>query len=360
MDSRELHRLALARLTRDQTHPCGANTSARSGFHHDNVKVETPDGIFLVRIPISQAMTPDPRLWPEKRILPVVNQYVAQSPKLLYSSEDPLFHIHEYIDGVPLRQVSPHGEPVPTHVFSDVAAFLAQLAEIPLNALPPLPARWSTSDSRAFAQTMYQWTRTTHSRFVDKYSSLFAALGIPRNPLAPLELDLSSLNQRTPACLHADLHRGNILIRENSCVFLDWELALWGDPVYELAVHLNKMRYQPAEREQMLQQWLSHLSPAHTRGWEEDLPFYLAHERIKFAVNDTVRYAQAVHDEQEGNTPRTMKSTEMLPGIKTRLDLAYPQWTSEELSNTADTGKRESITEAEIADIVLWWRSTKV
>ena len=38
-----------------------------------------------------------------------------------------------------------------------------------------------------------------------------------------------------------------MILARGRTYFLDWELALWGDPVYDLAVHLHKMGYSPQE-----------------------------------------------------------------------------------------------------------------
>lgn len=69
-------------------------------------------------------------------------------------------------------------------------------------------------------------------------------------------------------------------------------MRLWGDPVYDLAVHLHKMGYQDHERDHVLASWLAKMPVEHSAGWEPDLAIYLAHERIKSAIVDTVRYAQ--------------------------------------------------------------------
>jgi hypothetical protein len=38
--------------------------------------------------------------------------------------------------------------------------------------------------------------------------------------------------------------------------FLDWEPAPWGDPVYNLAVHIHKMAYLPEEHGALVSRWL--------------------------------------------------------------------------------------------------------
>jgi aminoglycoside phosphotransferase (APT) family kinase protein len=76
--------------------------------------------------------------------------------------------------------------------------------------------------------------------------------------------------------------------------FLDWELALWGDPVYDLAVHLHKMGYTPREYDTAVATWLASVPPHASQNWEPDLDAYLAHERVKSAVVDAVRYAKII------------------------------------------------------------------
>lgn len=94
--------------------------------------------------------------------------------------------------------------------------------------------------------------------------------------------------------LHADIHRKNMIRELHGTVFLDWELALWGDPVYDLADHLHKMAYLRDERQQMISAWVR-AAPAECReGWEDALTFYTAYERMKSAVVDTVRWSRLI------------------------------------------------------------------
>lgn len=79
-------------------------------------------------------------------------------------------------------------------------------------------------------------------------------------------------------------------------VVIDWEFALWGDPVYDLATHLHKMAYLPDERAHLLQRWAALQSARARDGWRDDLARYLRHEWVKSAVVDSVRYAKLVAD----------------------------------------------------------------
>ncbi|MCM3921058.1 hypothetical protein ND748_05115 [Frankia sp. AiPs1] len=78
--------------------------------------------------------------------------------------------------------------------------------------------------------------------------------------------------------------------------FVDWELALWGGPVYDLAVHLHKMSYHPEESAGVVTGWNTVVSGAAAEGWQPGLDTYLAHERVKSAIVDTVRFTKLIAD----------------------------------------------------------------
>lgn len=102
------------------------------------------------------------------------------------------------------------------------------------------------------------------------------------------------LQPRPFRIIHADLHRKNMIVRGTETVFLDWELALFGDPVCDVAIHLHKMSYLPSEREQLLSAWSAAEPDAAQGHWEQDIAVYLRHEQIKSAVLDAVRYAKVL------------------------------------------------------------------
>ena len=64
--------------------------------------------------------------------------------------------------------------------------------------------------------------------------------------------------------------------------------------VYDLAFHLHKMAYQPDEEAAMRTGWRTAVPGPASDGWEADLDTCLAHERVKSAIVDTVRYAKLI------------------------------------------------------------------
>jgi aminoglycoside phosphotransferase (APT) family kinase protein len=134
------------------------------------------------------------------------------------------------------------------------------------------------------------------------------------------------LTQRPFVCVHADVHRKNMIVDGGFSTFLDWELALWGDPVYDLAVHIHKMAYLPEEHEALVSRWLADMPADHTTGWEHDLDAYLAHERIKSAIVDAVRYSQAFTNDG----PFPYPPPQVITMMTAKINAARAPWGIEE------------------------------
>jgi hypothetical protein len=178
-------------------------------------------------------------------------------------------------------------------VIEDVAELFSQLGATPHEQVPAPPAGWPVDgDTPAFAARLSAVTADVHTRFRPEFGALFAALGIPAEPLASVLRGWATLRPRPFRLLHTDVHRKNMILSDGRTYFLDWELALWGDPVYDLAVHLHKMAYQPDEHDALVARWAETATGPASASWETDLPTYLAHERVKSAIVDTVRYTK--------------------------------------------------------------------
>ncbi|MCL9762801.1 aminoglycoside phosphotransferase family protein [Frankia sp. AiPa1] len=266
-----------------------------SGFYNHNIRLSTPTGNVIVRIPIPDADTMDLKIWPENGILRALRGSVARAPRLLYAHPLPGYQVVEFFPGQLLDTVAPRGVRVSTHIIDDVVELFGQLGLIPLEHLPQLPAGWpDDQDTAVFARHLSAVTAGVYARFSPDYGDLYAQFGIPHNPLAAVEDRWSTLHRRPFRLLHTDIHRKNMITFEGRTYFLDWELALWGDPVYDLAVHLHKMSYQPDEHATLITGWSTTLRGPAIEGWQPDLETYLAHERIKSAIVDTVRYTKLI------------------------------------------------------------------
>lgn len=274
-----------------------ARRSARrmSGYYNDNVRVETPNGPVLVRIPVPGAAQMDLRIWRESEILAVLPSRVERVPRLLHVSDDPPFQVHEFIAGRSLNEVAPRGAPVPSDIVPGVLSMFRQLGDVPRADLPPIPSGWpADGDCSGFAALLSDITQRVVDEFGEEFGTLFRRLGMPEDPLRVPTAGWRSLAFRPFRLVHSDVHRQNIIITDDGPVFLDWELALWGDPLYEFAVHIHKMAYLDDELEPLLSGWGKAVGADASRSWKQDFPTYLAHEKVKSAVVDSVRYTKEI------------------------------------------------------------------
>ncbi|MGP4026432.1 phosphotransferase family protein [Actinomadura sp. 3N407] len=314
---------------RDLYERARAHDETAAGYYNDNIRVDTADGPVIVRIPIHGADMMDLRPWREDLVLAAIAPHVRHAPRLLHTSADPPFQVHEYITGDVLNDVAPRGVPVPAHVIDDVVQLFVRLTHVP--RLPDIPAAWpADEDTTAFARCLSDLTQGVYETFRDEYADLFSALAIPTDPLAPVDDLWRRLTPRPFTCVHADVHRRNMIVGDGSTTFLDWELALWGDPVYDLAVHLHKMGYLPDEEAALTARWTTAMPPEHVAGWKEDLAAYRTHERIKSAVVDAVRYSQLF---AQGG-PYPYPERQLIATMTAKLNAARHHWS---LSAPIDT-----------------------
>jgi aminoglycoside phosphotransferase (APT) family kinase protein len=298
-----------------------------AGFYHQNMRLQTPDGPVVVRVPITTADRMDLAIWPEDGILRAIEPYVRQAPQLRRVSLEPAYQLVDWIDGDLLDDLAPEGNRTPHHVITDLGQLFTQIGKVPLDELPPLPADWpADGDTAAFAQRLSDVTAGVHARFATDFGDLFDALGFPADPLEPILERWSTLSPRPFRLLHTDLHRKNMIVDRRTTHFLDWELALWGDPVYDLAGHLHKMGYQPDEEAAVQAAWLAALPAEATVNWREGLPTYLAHERVKSAIVDTVRYSTQIAAGAE--SPEAEAA--LLDKLATKIRAAHEVWKSDQ------------------------------
>jgi aminoglycoside phosphotransferase (APT) family kinase protein len=293
----------------------------RRGFYNANVVSTWRGSPVVVRFPLHAADRMDLMIWPEERVIRPLAQRTASVPTVLFASSSPRFQIHSFVDGPMLDDVAPRGRTVPSDVALAILELLALLPTVPRAQLPVLPPDWPVDgDSAGVLHRLTAITSEVYSRAADE-RALMDEFGIPRDPLQPIEERVATLSSRPFALIHADIHRKNIIVSEHGPVILDWELAIVGDPVYEVAVHIHKMGYQADEEQDFLARWARLLSPELTAGWAADLPTYLAHERIKSAIVDSVRYAGVFRNGANAVTRRAL-----LEKLDAKLRAAHAVW----------------------------------
>jgi aminoglycoside phosphotransferase (APT) family kinase protein len=289
-----------------------------AGFYNRNVRV----GNDLVRIPIPDTDTMDLAIWPEHLVLAAVGRHVPGVPRLRAVHTDPRFQVHEYIDGVVVDAIAPRNTKAPEGLIDQVADFFATMGSVPAADLPPPPDSWPReADSAGFAAQLSGVTRRVHRENLEEFGWLWTELGFPDDPFAAIAW--SELTERPFRLIHADVHRKNMILTPHGrFVIIDWEFALWGDPVYDLCSHLHKMAYLPEDEAAMRDAWQARQPPDATVRWEVDLDRYLHHEQVKSALVDSIRYFKVVSE--PGVTPERVRA--LIANLTVKVTAARAVW----------------------------------
>ncbi|MFE5045517.1 aminoglycoside phosphotransferase family protein [Streptomyces sp. NPDC056637] len=115
-------------------------------------------------------------------------------------------------------------------------------------------------------------------------------LGLPDHAFLDDLLTMSPLAPRTSVLLHGDLNPWNLVRREDGgLVLIDWEMAMVGDPLYDLIRHMHLTPTTPEIQDRMFARWSRQLPDEYTKGWEDDRRFYRRLETVRSAYVDLDR-----------------------------------------------------------------------
>ncbi|SEO36490.1 aminoglycoside phosphotransferase family protein [Actinacidiphila rubida] len=281
-----------------------------AGFHNHNyllsgsggsatlaaLGVDTP---VKVRVGRRDAMKVVERPWPDEgAVLRALREAGAVRNLPRYFAGIPDTSVHEFIPGTTLAAVCPPGKPVDTIHVENLVAQMAEFTRVPADILPPMPKGWAADgDSRTFLRDRAEIAdREVRAAHWGDLGSLFAALEVPANALRLLRRRIPALRPRPFSLVHGDLHRHNVIVRDDGAglTLVDWELAMWGDPLYDLAIHLVRMRYPAEQRWEVVERWRAAVRPEAAEGLNRDLPVYLTYERAQSLFADTIRAARGL------------------------------------------------------------------
>ncbi|MFD8809985.1 phosphotransferase family protein [Streptomyces sp. NPDC059627] len=99
------------------------------------------------------------------------------------------------------------------------------------------------------------------------------------------------VSRRAPALLHGDLNPWNLVRRDDglALTIIDWEMALVGDPLYDLVRHMHLTPTRPEIRDRMFRRWERVLDDRFTGDWERDWRVYRWIEIVRSAYVDLDR-----------------------------------------------------------------------
>ncbi|MFH9827013.1 MULTISPECIES: phosphotransferase [Streptomyces] len=120
---------------------------------------------------------------------------------------------------------------------------------------------------------------------------LARTLGLPGDERLRELLSRHRLSRREPALLHGDLNPWNLVRRSDALALtlIDWEMALVGDPLYDLVRHMHLTPTRPEIRQRMFSRWEARLPVRYTRDWRADWRVYRWIEIVRSAYIDLDR-----------------------------------------------------------------------
>ncbi|MGA5322418.1 phosphotransferase family protein [Streptomyces seoulensis] len=237
----------------------------------------------------------------EERLLTALGDRVPRVPGLV---EVGGMRLMRFIEGATLGTLHPSGTEVPEGLCRQITELFGKLAAIGPDDVTAerrcgAEDRPADGDSDGFLERLVHFTEhRVYRRNLDRFERLFAELGLTETSFKHLRAHVHGLSRRPFCLLHADLHRENFIVDPVDRLWtIDWELAMVGDPLYDLATHLHLMRYPAAQSREIAARWhttVRAVRPRGVRGWTDDLAPLLAYKRAQSVFTDVIRSALAL------------------------------------------------------------------
>ncbi|WP_256356115.1 phosphotransferase family protein [Streptomyces sp. PKU-EA00015] len=280
------------------------------GYHHETYAFPLPPESPLrpryawgkLRSPRSGVLWYDRRCFAsEDRLLLMLKGRVDRVPESVEVT--PGVYLQGFVEGRPPGGGPLPGRPLSGHHEGQLARLFQQVVAIKTDEFDDLPRTCLPDghpvlddDSTVFLNRLTDFTATqVYDRHAEEYGELFERLGVRRRALEALALPAGRLANRPFALVHGDLHRHNFIVDHAGDLWtIDWELAMIGDPLYELATHLHLMRYSTRDAQRVGTMWagaVEEVRPGASREWQRDLPYLLAYKRVQSVFTDVVRAA---------------------------------------------------------------------
>ncbi|MFI5676462.1 phosphotransferase family protein [Streptomyces cellulosae] len=209
--------------------------------------------------------------------------------------------LQRFIEGRTLGSLHPSGAAVPEGVVRQIAELFTHMARVTQDSLTidrrcAHEDRPADGDTDGFLKRLVLFTeKRVYEENLPRFGTLFKDLGVDGRSFKWLRSHVDGLSARPFCLLHADLHRENFIIdHRNGLWTIDWELAMVGDPLYDLATHLYLMRYPQWQERRMVELWcaaVEEIRPGSSKGLERDLPLLIDYKKAQSVFTDVIREA---------------------------------------------------------------------
>ncbi|MFE0807186.1 phosphotransferase family protein [Streptomyces sp. NPDC058848] len=261
------------------------------GTAHLNTVVEVPGVGFpvMVRRKASTTDVRERRFLSEHAVLTAIERSAVRvrAPRVLALGTSGLgeqFTVHSYegpADGFRPPEHPAYG--LRPYEADDLVDQLGELTGVECVALDPLGG-----------EAFHPWLRGELVRLVSELPratmALARELGLPDSVRLAEILARHTLTPRRSVLLHGDLNPWNLVRRpDGGLTLIDWEMAMVGDPLYDLVRHMHLTPTRPEIRDRMFRRWERSLPPDCTKDWQRDWRVYRWIETVRSAYVDLDR-----------------------------------------------------------------------
>lgn len=287
------------------------------GYHHETYVCPLPGGTGKGERVRWKCREPRPGLlWFDRRcfaseeeLLRALDGRIDGIPDLIQVGPT---RLQRFIEGKTLGALYGSGSEIPPRLTGQIVSLFGQLAQVRSGSLTvdrtcTSADRSPEGDCDGFLERLILFTQErVYRRNMPEFEGLFHALRLYDISFWDLRKQVSKLTDRPFCLLHADLHRENFVVDcEERIWTIDWELAMFGDPLYDLATHLYLMRYPEDQASRLTERWceaVESVTPGSSAGWEADLPRLLAYKRAQSVFTDVIRTALSLTEERTVDT----------------------------------------------------------
>lgn len=260
----------------------------------------------------------------EEQLLGALKGRITRIPEIIQLGS---LRTQRFIEGETLGARHRSGTAIPESILRQIVTVFLQMARVRPEELsagricgsvdPP-----ADGDTNGFLERLVHFTEERVFRCnAPQYEELFWSLGLHGGSFKNLRNQVAGLAHRPFCLLHADLHRENFILDPRDQLWvIDWELAMVGDPLYDLATHLHLMRYPARQERAMVNRWrtaLEEVRPGGSHGWAEDLPKLLDYKRAQSVFTDVIRVSHSLHTPPERVAERAFRAGEKLHEVLT-------------------------------------------
>jgi hypothetical protein len=282
------------------------------GYHHETYVLSLPGGKQTVKFrePRDAIFWYDRRCFmSEEGLLRALEGLIARIPEV---HDVAGMAMQGFIEGRTLGTRPWAGRRIPDAVFDQIVDLFQEMVRITPETLIGVKRRCAEEDrpkdgdTRGFLERLIVFTEEhVYRRNHDEFGELFTRLGVGDEAFSRTREKALGMERRPFCLLHGDLHRENMILDPRGKLWaIDWELAMLGDPLYDLATHIYLTRLPPDQEIRMKREWCRVVDRTHTGGsdgMERDLPVLLDFKKVQSVFTDAIRVSRSLCEGEKFN-----------------------------------------------------------